>query len=89
MVCAVWKSYRITRPSEMLSLFLNVLANKNKEKELKLIVCTKELKDIKEMANDVIQAVKRAKRSNTEDLASTKSVLKELHLALGTFFEQI
>ncbi|XP_067025512.1 uncharacterized protein [Acropora muricata] len=64
-------------------------ANKNKDKELKLIFCTNELKEIKEMANDVIQAVKRAKRSNTEDLASMKSVLQELHLALGTFFEQV
>ena len=56
---------------------------------MKFIVCTNELKEMKEIADDVIQAVKRAKRSNMEDLVSMKSVLKEFHLALGTFFEQV
>ena len=62
---AIRKSCRLTRPSEMFSLFLNVLANKNKENESKFIVCTNELKELKEIADDVIQAVKRAKLSNT------------------------
>lgn len=41
------------------------------------------------MANDVIHAVKSGKRSNTEDPGSMKSVLKELLIAIGTFFGQI
>lgn len=41
------------------------------------------------MANDVIHAVKSGKRSNTEDPGSMKSVLKELLIAIGTFFDQI
>ncbi|XP_068758297.1 uncharacterized protein [Montipora capricornis] len=61
---------------------------KNKDKELKLKVCTNELKEIKDMANDVIQTVKKSKRSNTEDLAAMKSALKELHLAIETFLNK-
>jgi len=36
----------------------------------------------KEIADDVIQAVKRAKWSNMEDLVSMKSVLKEFQFLL-------
>lgn len=60
--------------------------SKNKEKEQKVKFCTNELKEIKDMADDVIQAVKSCKKSNTEDPGSMKLVLKELQLALGTFF---
>lgn len=66
----------------------NALAIKNKDKELKLKVCTNELKEIKDMANDVIQTVKKSKRSNTEDPAAMKSALKELHLAIETFLNK-
>lgn len=65
------------------------LANKNKDRELKIKACTNELREIKEMANSVLQAVRSVKTSNTEDPASMKSIVQELLLALGTFFEQI
>ena len=42
----------------MFSLFLNALANKNEEKELKFIVCTNELKEMKEIADDVFKRLK-------------------------------
>lgn len=48
-----------------------------------------ELREIKDMANSVLQAVRSVKTSNTEDPASMKSIVQELLLALGTFFEQI
>ena len=41
---------------------------------------------MKEIVDEVIQAIKRVKRSNMEDLVSMQCVLKEFHLALGTFF---
>jgi len=59
--------------------------SKNKEKEQKVKFCTNELKEIKDMASDVIQAVKSCKKSNTEDPGSMKLALKELQLALETF----
>ena len=64
-------------------------ASKNKDKEVKVKTCTNELKEIKDMASDVIHAVKSGKRSTTEDPGSMKSVLKELLIAIGTFFDQI
>ena len=48
----------------MFSLFLNALANKNKDKELKFIVGINELKEMKDFAHNVLEAVKRAKRRN-------------------------
>lgn len=66
-------------------IFFIFLGSKNKEKDQKVKFCTNELKEIKDMANDVIQAVKSCKKSNTEDPGSMKLVLKELQLALGTF----
>lgn len=68
-----------------LLLFFISLGSKNKEKEQKFKFCTNELKEIKDMASDVIQAVKSCKKSNTEDPGSMKLALKELQLALETF----
>ena len=64
-------------------------ACKNKDKEKKVKACINELKDIKDMATHVLQAVKSGNRSNTEEPGSMKSVLRELQIALGAFFEQL
>ena len=67
------------------SLQFSSSGTRDKEKEQKITVCTSELKDIKDMTSDVINAVKAGKKNNTEDPVSMKLVLKELQLALGTF----
>lgn len=64
-------------------------ANKNKDKEMKVKACTDELKEIKDMTTEVLHVVKSTNRSNPGDPGSMISVLKELQLALGTFFEQL
>ena len=64
-------------------------ANKNKDKEMKVKACTDELKEIKDMTTEVLHVVKSTNRSNPGDSGSMISVLKELQLALGTFFEQL
>lgn len=84
---SLYRKWAIVQIFLDVSIF-NALAIKNKDKELKLKVCTNELKEIKDMANDVIQTVKKSKRSNTEDPAAMKSALKELHLAIETFLNK-
>ena len=64
-------------------------ASKNKDKEMKVKACTDELKEIKDMTTEVLHVVKSTNRSNPGDPGSMISVLKELQLALGTFFEQL
>lgn len=64
-------------------------ANKNKDKEMKVKACTDELKEIKDMTTEVLHVFKSTNRSNPGDPGSMISVLKELQLALGTFFEQL
>lgn len=84
---SIYRKWAIVQIFLDVSIF-NALAIKNKDKELKLKVCTNELKEIKDKANDVIQTVKKSKRSNTEDPAAMKSALKELHLAIETFLNK-
>ena len=77
-------SHRLDKQSTE-RIFFIFLGSKNKEREQKVKFCTNELKEIKDLTNDVIQAVKSCKKSKTEDPGSMKLVLKELQLALGTF----
>ena len=56
---------------------------------MKVKACTDELKEIKDMTTEVLHVVKSTNRSNLGDPGSMISVLKELQLALGTFFEQL
>ena len=86
LVSSLNRTHQLVELTGALLLFFIFLGSKNKEKEQKVKFCTNELKEIKDMADDLIQAVKSCKKSNTEDPGSMKLVLKELQLALGTFF---